>query len=66
MTAEPSERSEFLIRDAELLRCGPLSARHTVVAGKAVVENAELQLPKLDEMLKRHDEISHGWQGEYV
>jgi hypothetical protein len=43
-----------------------VSARHTVVAGQAVVENGELLLPKLDGMLKRHDEISREWQGAYV
>jgi hypothetical protein len=43
------------------LHCGPVSSRHTVVAGKAVVENGELQLAKLDEMLMRHDEISREW-----
>ena len=48
------------------LRCGPVSARHTVVAGKPVVVNGELQLPNVDEMLKRHDEISREWQGAYV
>jgi cytosine/adenosine deaminase-related metal-dependent hydrolase len=48
------------------LRCGPVGAHHTVVAGKVVVENGELQLPGLDEMLKRHDQISREWQGAYV
>jgi cytosine/adenosine deaminase-related metal-dependent hydrolase len=44
------------------LRCGPTSARHTIVAGKAVVEDGELRLPGLEEMLKRHGEISRDWQ----
>jgi cytosine/adenosine deaminase-related metal-dependent hydrolase len=48
------------------LRCGPVSARHTVVAGKSVVEDGELQLPTLDEMLSRHNAISREWQGAYV
>jgi cytosine/adenosine deaminase-related metal-dependent hydrolase len=45
------------------LRCGPVSARHTVVAGKPVVRDGELAVPGLDEMLKRHAEISREWQG---
>ena len=48
------------------LRCGPVSARHTVVAGTAIVEGGELQLPAAEEMLTRHDEISREWQGAYV
>jgi len=36
------------------LRCGPVSARHTVVAGVPVVENGELINPRVDEMLSRH------------
>ncbi len=48
------------------LRCGPVSARHTVVAGKSVVEDGELQLPAIDEMLSRHNAISREWQGAYV
>jgi cytosine/adenosine deaminase-related metal-dependent hydrolase len=48
------------------LRCGPVGARHTVVAGKAIVEDGELQLPGAEGMLRRHDEISREWQGAYV
>jgi cytosine/adenosine deaminase-related metal-dependent hydrolase len=36
------------------LRCGPVAARHTVVAGRAVVEDAQLVHPGLEEMLRRH------------
>jgi cytosine/adenosine deaminase-related metal-dependent hydrolase len=36
------------------LRCGPVSVRHTVVAGVPVVENGELTNPGVDEMLNRH------------
>jgi hypothetical protein len=48
------------------LRCVPVSARHTIVAGKQIVANGELQLRSVDEMLKRHDEISREWQGASV
>jgi len=58
--AELAEKSDVR------LTVGPVSARHSVLDGKAVVENGELQLLKLDEMLKRQDEISHKWQGAYV
>ena len=44
------------------LRCGPISARHTVVAGRVVVRNGELSLPNLDEMLSEHERISKSWQ----
>ncbi|RZS91676.1 cytosine/adenosine deaminase-related metal-dependent hydrolase [Motilibacter rhizosphaerae] len=36
------------------LRCGPVSARHTVVAGKTVVRGGELTAPGLDDVLRRH------------
>ena len=36
------------------LRCGPVAARHTVVAGRTVVEDGALVHPGLDEMLRRH------------
>jgi cytosine/adenosine deaminase-related metal-dependent hydrolase len=36
------------------LRCGPVAARHTVVAGVPVVENGVLVHPSVEEMLRRH------------
>jgi cytosine/adenosine deaminase-related metal-dependent hydrolase len=36
------------------LRCGPVAARHTVVAGVPVVENGALVHPGVEEMLRRH------------
>ena len=36
------------------LRCGPLSARDTIVQGKALVRNKELVSTKVDEMLRTH------------
>ncbi len=36
------------------VRCGPASARDTIVAGRPVVRNRVLVSPKLDEMLTRH------------
>ncbi len=44
------------------LRCGPGRARHTVVAGRAVVRDGELTLADVDEMLGRHARISRAWQ----
>jgi cytosine/adenosine deaminase-related metal-dependent hydrolase len=40
------------------LRCGPLSARDTIVQGKAVVRNKELVSTKVDNMLHTHATIS--------
>jgi cytosine/adenosine deaminase-related metal-dependent hydrolase len=36
------------------LRCGPTSARHTVVAGRVIVRDGALTLPGVDEVLARH------------
>lgn len=44
------------------LRCGPIAARHTIVAGKTVVRDGRLAPPKLDEMLHAHERISRQWQ----
>src|SRR5205085_12417320 len=40
------------------LRCGPVAARHTVVAGEAVVRNGQLVAPGVEEMLTRHRAIA--------
>lgn len=48
------------------LRCGPVRSRHTIVAGKAVVRDGELMLGNVDEMLKRHRDISREWQGRLL
>ena len=40
------------------LRCGPVGARHTVVAGRVIVEDGAVVHPGLDEMLARHRVIS--------
>jgi len=40
------------------LRCGPVAARHTVVAGRPVVRDGAIVSPKLDEMLAVHRRIS--------
>jgi hypothetical protein len=36
------------------LRCGPVSARHTVVAGRVLVRNGELTVPGVEEKLRAH------------
>jgi len=45
------------------LRCGPVSARHTVVNGRIVVEDGCLAVAGEEEMLRRHREISARIQG---
>ena len=37
-----------------LLRCGPTSARHTIVQGRFLVEDGRLVSPRVDEMLTAH------------
>jgi cytosine/adenosine deaminase-related metal-dependent hydrolase len=44
------------------LRCGPVSARHTVVHGRPVVRDGALVSPRLDEMLSLHRRISAALQ----
>jgi cytosine/adenosine deaminase-related metal-dependent hydrolase len=45
------------------LRCGPSAARHTVVAGRAVVEDGALTHPGVDAMLGRHRQAAARLQG---
>jgi cytosine/adenosine deaminase-related metal-dependent hydrolase len=48
------------------LRCGPVAAHHTVVAGRPVVEDGELQVPPgvdLDDILRRHRAAAARLQG---
>ena len=45
------------------LRCGPVSARHTVVHGKLVVEDGAIVASGEEEMLRRHRTISARIQG---
>jgi cytosine/adenosine deaminase-related metal-dependent hydrolase len=44
------------------LRCGPVHPRHTLVAGRPIVRDAELALAGVDEMLARHAQIAREWQ----
>lgn len=44
-----------------LLRCGPVSARETVVNGRLLVEDGQLTAPGVDEMLARHRRIAESW-----
>lgn len=46
-----------------LLRCGPVAAHHTVVAGRPVVEDGELRAPGLGEALARHRAAAARIQG---
>ncbi|MGY1808780.1 8-oxoguanine deaminase [Blastococcus sp. SYSU D00669] len=45
------------------LRCGPVAARHTVVAGRPVVEDGVPVHPALDEQLAVHRRVAAGMQG---
>lgn len=44
-----------------LLRCGPVSANHTIVAGVPIVTDGQPVHPGVDDVLRRHDEISREW-----
>lgn len=44
-----------------LLRCAPVSARHTIVNGRFVVRDGQLAHPAVDEMLQRHHHIARSW-----
>ncbi|HEV7871806.1 MAG TPA: 8-oxoguanine deaminase [Modestobacter sp.] len=44
------------------LRCGPISARHTVVGGRFVVEDGAIVHPELDEQLAVHRRVSQRMQ----
>jgi cytosine/adenosine deaminase-related metal-dependent hydrolase len=44
-----------------LLRCAPVSARHTIVNGRFVVRDGRLTHSELEEMLQRHKQISRSW-----
>jgi hypothetical protein len=44
------------------LRCGPVSARHTVVAGRLVVADGAPVHPGLDEQLAVHRRVSERLQ----
>ena len=44
------------------LRCGPLSAHHTVVNGEPVVEAGQLVSARLEEMLATHRTVARRFQ----
>jgi cytosine/adenosine deaminase-related metal-dependent hydrolase len=46
-----------------LLRCAPVTAHHTVVAGQSLVEEGRVVSPALDEVLRRHRLASARIQG---
>ena len=45
-----------------LLRCGPNAARHTIIAGRFVVEDGRLVDGRVPEMLERHAAVARRWQ----
>ena len=45
------------------LRCGPTAARHTIVAGRPVVEDGRLVDPSVDDILTRHRAAAARLQG---
>jgi cytosine/adenosine deaminase-related metal-dependent hydrolase len=44
------------------LRCGPVSAHHTIVAGKAIVEDGRPTTPLVDEKVAEHSGVSRRFQ----
>lgn len=44
------------------LRCGPLGARDTIVAGRPVVRNGELVSPRIADLLREHDRMARRLQ----
>ena len=46
------------------LRCGPLSAHHTIVAGKVLVQDGTFQVDGADEKLRDHRRIAMAMQAE--
>ena len=44
------------------LRCGPVAARHTIVAGRLVVEDGRFVHPDLEARLRQHARISRAMQ----
>jgi cytosine/adenosine deaminase-related metal-dependent hydrolase len=46
-----------------LLRCGPTSAHHTVIAGRPVVEDGELRATGIEDILTRHRAAAARLQG---
>jgi cytosine/adenosine deaminase-related metal-dependent hydrolase len=44
-----------------LLRCGPVAARHTFVAGRHIVSDGHLTRDGLDDMMGRHRSIATEW-----
>jgi cytosine/adenosine deaminase-related metal-dependent hydrolase len=46
------------------LRCGPVGARHTVVAGVPVVEDGAIVHPGLDDVLRRHRAAAQRMQAQ--
>ena len=40
------------------LRCGPVTARHTVIAGRTVVENGLLVSPRVEELIGWHRRVA--------
>lgn len=45
------------------LRCGPLGAHHTVIAGRALVRDGELRVEGLDDKLRQHRAAAAKMQG---
>lgn len=45
------------------LRCGPVAAHHTVVAGRPIVESGMLRRDDLDEKLRHHEVVARRIQG---
>ena len=46
------------------LRCGPVSARHTVVGGNPIVRDGRLVSQRVEEMLTAHGRLARAIQGD--
>lgn len=48
------------------LRCGPVAARHTVIAGRAVVEHGQLVSGRVEELLAWHRRVAERIQAPFT
>jgi cytosine/adenosine deaminase-related metal-dependent hydrolase len=46
------------------LRCGPVAAHHTVIAGRPLVEGGELRVAGTEDILRRHQAAAARMQGD--
>ena len=49
-----------------LFRNGPVQARDTIVGGNVRVRNGVLQIPSIEDTLRRHHTLAHSWQADLL